>query len=93
MVILVQVTTDQEAVMAYYYMDENNKVQVTEIYDVTESDKNHHLSQMPNECTKAVHFDDWDNPGWLSQRSMDGESKIVKRKCCLTDLKISDIGR
>lgn len=34
---ILQVTSHHDAVMAFYYMDENNKVKVTEIFDVTDS--------------------------------------------------------
>uniref|UniRef100_A0A0A9W8S5 triacylglycerol lipase n=1 Tax=Lygus hesperus TaxID=30085 RepID=A0A0A9W8S5_LYGHE len=33
---ILQVTAHHDAIMAYYYMDENNKVRVTEIFDVTD---------------------------------------------------------
>lgn len=33
---ILQVTNHQESVYAYYYMDETNKVKVTEIFDMTE---------------------------------------------------------
>ncbi|XP_045619541.2 patatin-like phospholipase domain-containing protein 2 isoform X5 [Procambarus clarkii] len=32
---ILDVTTHQEALMAYYYLDDNNEVQVTEIFDLT----------------------------------------------------------
>lgn len=35
---ILDVTTHQEALMAYYYLDDNNEVRVTEIFDMTEAD-------------------------------------------------------
>lgn len=67
-----QTTSDQEAVIAYYYMDDNNKVQVTEIFDVTESESHTMLSMDEIDTNKKLQFDDWDEPSWLSQHTLDG---------------------
>nr|XP_053627131.1 patatin-like phospholipase domain-containing protein 2 isoform X4 [Cherax quadricarinatus] len=37
---ILDVTTHQEALMAYYYLDDNNEVQVTEIFDLTKDESN-----------------------------------------------------
>ncbi|KAI4472420.1 hypothetical protein M0802_016842 [Mischocyttarus mexicanus] len=67
---ILQVTTDQEAVIAYYYMDENNKVQVTEIFDVTDTDSHGILSIDEVENNTKLQFDGWDEPTWLSQHTL-----------------------
>ncbi|XP_078046131.1 brummer isoform X2 [Augochlora pura] len=67
---ILQVTTEQEAVMAYYYMDDNNKVQVTEIYDVTDSESHTMLSIDEIENNKKLQFDEWDDPTWFSQHTL-----------------------
>lgn len=36
--IIFQVTSHHDAVMAYYFMDENNQVKVTEIFDVSQAE-------------------------------------------------------
>ncbi|XP_018309842.1 patatin-like phospholipase domain-containing protein 3 isoform X2 [Mycetomoellerius zeteki] len=69
---ILQTTSDQEAVIAYYYMDDNNKVQVTEIFDVTESESHTMLSMDEIDTNKKLQFDDWDEPSWLSQHTLDG---------------------
>ncbi|KAK2586505.1 hypothetical protein KPH14_011400 [Odynerus spinipes] len=61
---------NQEAVMAYYYMDENNKVQVTEIFDVTDADSHAMLSLDEVETNTKLQFDEWDEPSWLSQHTL-----------------------
>ncbi|XP_006613807.1 1-acylglycerol-3-phosphate O-acyltransferase Pnpla3 isoform X3 [Apis dorsata] len=66
---ILQVTSDQEAVMAYYYMDDNNKVQVTEIFDVTDSESHTMLSIEEVENNTKLQFDEWDEPTWLSQHT------------------------
>ncbi|XP_061932274.1 uncharacterized protein LOC107993792 isoform X10 [Apis cerana] len=66
---ILQVTSDQEAVMAYYYMDDNNKVQVTEIFDVTDSESHAMLSIEEVENNTKLQFDEWDEPTWLSQHT------------------------
>ncbi|XP_003396134.1 1-acylglycerol-3-phosphate O-acyltransferase Pnpla3 isoform X1 [Bombus affinis] len=67
---ILQVTSEQEAVMAYYYMDDNNKVQVTEIFDVTDSDSHAMLSIEEIENNTKLQFDEWDTPTWLSQHTL-----------------------
>ncbi|KAK9296971.1 hypothetical protein QLX08_009162 [Tetragonisca angustula] len=67
---ILQVTSDQEAVMAYYYMDDNNKVQVTEIFDVTDSESHAMLSLDEIENNTKLQFDEWDEPTWLSQHTL-----------------------
>ncbi|XP_024883634.1 patatin-like phospholipase domain-containing protein 3 isoform X3 [Temnothorax curvispinosus] len=67
---ILQATSDQEAVIAYYYMDDNNKVQVTEIFDVTESESHTILSSDEVDTNKKLQFDDWDEPTWLSQHKL-----------------------
>ncbi|XP_026297021.1 1-acylglycerol-3-phosphate O-acyltransferase Pnpla3 isoform X3 [Apis mellifera] len=66
---ILQVTSDQEAVMAYYYMDDNNKVQVTEIFDVTDSESHAMLSIEEVENNTKLQFDEWDEHTWLSQHT------------------------
>ncbi|XP_034195034.1 brummer isoform X2 [Osmia lignaria lignaria] len=66
---ILQVTSEQEAVMAYYYMDENNKVQVTEIFDVTDTESHAVLSVDEVENNTKLQFDEWDEPTWLSQHT------------------------
>ncbi|XP_076767153.1 brummer isoform X3 [Xylocopa sonorina] len=67
---ILQVTSDQEAVMAYYYMDDNNKVQVTEIFDVTDTDSHAVLSVEEVENNSKLQFDEWDERAWLSQHTL-----------------------
>lgn len=72
---VLQVTSDQEAIMAYYYTDENNKVRVTEIFDVTDADAHGVLSPNEIEVNAKLQFDEWDEPTWLSQQTRcDGKS-------------------
>lgn len=48
-------------------MDDNNKVQVTEIFDVTDSESHTMLSIDEVNANTRLQFDDWDEPTWLSQ--------------------------
>uniref|UniRef100_A0A6M2DS36 triacylglycerol lipase n=1 Tax=Xenopsylla cheopis TaxID=163159 RepID=A0A6M2DS36_XENCH len=45
---ILEITKNHEAIMEYYYTDDENKIQVTEIYDVTDSDSP--ALQSPAEC-------------------------------------------
>ncbi|CAG9766070.1 unnamed protein product [Ceutorhynchus assimilis] len=65
---ILQVTSHHDAIMAYYYLDENNKVKVTEIFDVTDSESP--MLQTPHEkhVNTNLEFDDsWNNYGELGQ--------------------------
>lgn len=62
---ILQITSHHEAIMAYYYMDENNKVKVTEIFDVTDSDAPAVLTAQEKEINKELQFDDdWNDSAW-----------------------------
>ncbi|XP_011136998.1 patatin-like phospholipase domain-containing protein 3 isoform X2 [Harpegnathos saltator] len=67
---ILQATSDQEAVIAYYYMDDNNKVQMTEIFDVTDSESHAMLSMDEVDTNGKLEFDDWDEHTYLSQRTI-----------------------
>ncbi|KAF7267490.1 hypothetical protein GWI33_019288 [Rhynchophorus ferrugineus] len=77
---ILQVTSHHEAIMAYYYLDENNKVKVTEIFDVTEDESP--LLQTP--CEKDVNtnleFDDswtdYNQVGELAQDDLHSEYSL-----------------
>lgn len=56
--------------MVWYYMDDNNKVQVTEIYDVTDTERHAILSPDEVELNTKLQFDEWDEPTWLSQHTL-----------------------
>ncbi|KAF5308852.1 hypothetical protein FQR65_LT00552 [Abscondita terminalis] len=61
---ILRVTSHHEAIMAYYYMDEHNKVKVTEIYDVTDTDTPV-LTQNEKELNQQLEFDDdWNDGIW-----------------------------
>ncbi|XP_046394009.1 1-acylglycerol-3-phosphate O-acyltransferase Pnpla3-like isoform X3 [Ischnura elegans] len=59
---ILQVTSHHDAVMAFYYMDENNKVKVTEIFDVTDTDSPAILCPEEREAATQLEFDEdnWD---------------------------------
>nr|CAD7409564.1 unnamed protein product [Timema cristinae] len=72
---ILQVTSHHDAVMAYFYTDENNKVKVTEIFDVTEADGNVMLSPEERENNTQLEFEeDWSGldkkAAWLSQQTL-----------------------
>ncbi|XP_019755316.2 1-acylglycerol-3-phosphate O-acyltransferase Pnpla3 isoform X2 [Dendroctonus ponderosae] len=55
---ILEVTSDHDAVMAYYYLDENNKVKVTEIFDVTDSESSALQTPHERDLNKNLEFDD-----------------------------------
>lgn len=70
---ILQVTSHHETIMAYYYLDENNKVKVTEIFDVTDSDSP--IVQTSEEISLNTNLefdDDWTNQtDWLPNDQLD----------------------
>jgi len=54
---ILTVTSEHEAVYAYYYMDENNKVKVTEIFDMTDSDSPQIQTLHERETNQQLQFD------------------------------------
>lgn len=84
---ILQVTAHHDALMAFYYMDENNKVKVTEIFDVTEADENAEsnnvaeLREQTDETRILIDEDDCDEWGdeneplanaWVTSNSEEG---------------------
>jgi len=63
---ILQETAHHDTVMAFYYMDENNKVKVTEIVDVTDAGSSAVLSPEERANNMQLEFDD----DWLSQQVM-----------------------
>ncbi|KAK9870801.1 hypothetical protein WA026_009760 [Henosepilachna vigintioctopunctata] len=68
---ILQITSQHDNIMTYYYLDENNKVQVTEIFDVTESDSPVIQSSREKEVNESLEFDDenWAETLWVTQDS------------------------
>ncbi|XP_044747862.1 patatin-like phospholipase domain-containing protein 2 isoform X2 [Coccinella septempunctata] len=81
---ILRVTSQHETIMSYYYLDENNTVQVTEIFDVTESDSPIVQTAQEKDVNKALEFDDedWGATHW------DGEDEICanERKRSLAEI-------
>ncbi|XP_066999744.2 1-acylglycerol-3-phosphate O-acyltransferase Pnpla3 isoform X2 [Anabrus simplex] len=89
---ILQVTSHHEAIMAFYYMDENNKVKVTEIFDVTDADTSAMLSPEERENNTQLEYDsDWDEPmssTWVSQNTLIDDDLYVRR---YSSLGLSDV--
>lgn len=74
---ILQVTSHHETIMAYYYLDENNKVKVTEIFDVTESDSPLVQTTHEKEFNRNLEFDDdWDESTWTTAHALDDRTSI-----------------
>ncbi|XP_026326934.1 uncharacterized protein LOC113235457 [Hyposmocoma kahamanoa] len=57
---ILSVTAHNDALLAYYYLDSDNKVKMTEIYDVTDADTDVVQSQYERSVNKELEFDnDW----------------------------------
>ncbi|KAJ8725236.1 hypothetical protein PYW07_016194 [Mythimna separata] len=57
---ILNVTSHNEALLAYYYLDSENKMKMTEIYDVTDADTDAVQSPMERDVNKQLEFDnDW----------------------------------
>lgn len=60
---ILQVTSHHEAIMAYYYLDEN-KVKVTEIFDVTDSSD---IKTAALGCHNIGSEEEWDEATWIER--------------------------
>ncbi|XP_040171268.1 1-acylglycerol-3-phosphate O-acyltransferase Pnpla3-like isoform X4 [Anopheles arabiensis] len=68
---ILQVSSHHDAMYAYYYMDEDNKVKVTEIFDMSESDNPALQTANELEANQQLEFDtDWETtqPGTAAGR-------------------------
>ncbi|XP_063914558.1 patatin-like phospholipase domain-containing protein 2 isoform X3 [Zophobas morio] len=78
---ILQVTSHHETIMAYYYLDENNKVKVTEIFDVTDSDSPIVQTSHEREFNKNLEFDDdWDESTWTTTHALDDRMYLDERR-------------
>ena len=59
-------------------MDENNKVQVTEIFDMTDSESRV-LSPNEIEVNTSLQFDEWNEQTWLAQHARP-DGKLTYKK-------------
>ncbi|XP_069696120.1 uncharacterized protein bmm isoform X2 [Periplaneta americana] len=87
---ILQETAHHDTVMAYYYMDENHKVKVTEIVDVTDADTSAILTPEEQANNIQLEFDDeWNEhpTAWLSQQTLHEEDDPYYED----DLGLSDI--
>ncbi|XP_058118803.1 1-acylglycerol-3-phosphate O-acyltransferase Pnpla3-like [Anopheles coustani] len=76
---ILQVSSNHDAMYAYYYMDEDNKVKVTEIFDMSESDNPAIQTANERELNQQLEFDtDWETtqPDFLYTNSYDGDNMI-----------------
>lgn len=75
---ILQVTSHHETIMAYYYLDENNKVKVTEIFDVTDSDSPIVQTSHEKDINKNLEFDDdWDEATWTTSHALDDRMFVL----------------
>ncbi|XP_019869560.1 patatin-like phospholipase domain-containing protein 2 isoform X2 [Aethina tumida] len=59
---ILQITSQQDTIMAYYYLDENNKVKVTEIFDLTDAESPIVQTKEEKHLNNGLQFDDeWDD--------------------------------
>ncbi|XP_050092419.1 1-acylglycerol-3-phosphate O-acyltransferase Pnpla3-like isoform X2 [Anopheles aquasalis] len=76
---VLQVSSHHDAMYAYYYMDEDNKVKVTEIFDMSESDNPAIQTANERELNQQLEFDtDWETtqPDFLYTNSYGGDNII-----------------
>ncbi|XP_068908332.1 patatin-like phospholipase domain-containing protein 2 isoform X2 [Tenebrio molitor] len=84
---ILQVTSHHETIMAYYYLDENNKVKVTEIFDVTESDSPLVQTTHEKEFNRNLEFDDdWDESTWTTAHALDDHTYLEERRRSLAEM-------
>ncbi|XP_015119114.1 1-acylglycerol-3-phosphate O-acyltransferase Pnpla3 isoform X2 [Diachasma alloeum] len=73
---ILKVTSDQETLMAYYYMDdENKKIQRTEIFDIPGNS----IADTDISTKQRQTYDEmpWDEPTWLTQHSLTNANETL----------------
>ncbi|KAK9752169.1 Osteopetrosis-associated transmembrane protein 1 precursor [Popillia japonica] len=84
---ILQATQHHEALWTYYYLDENNKVKVTEIFDVTDSDSPIVQSAKEREINQQLQFDDdWNNSTWTSSPDEHSFLRLEDRSRSLAEI-------
>lgn len=69
---ILQITSQQDTIMAYYYLDENNKVKVTEIFDLTDAESSIVQTKEEKHLNNGLQFDDeWDDSSFCGQHADD----------------------
>lgn len=83
---ILQVTSHHDAVMAFYYMDDDYKVKITEIFDVTENGE--------VDSTKRKLSSDWEDPSvplFTSKHEEDhDEIKCLKEESSIIDTSVDE---
>ncbi|XP_049791047.1 patanin-like phospholipase domain-containing protein atgl-1 isoform X1 [Schistocerca nitens] len=92
---ILRVTSEHETVIGFYYQDKNNRVTMTEIYDVTDVDLPGALSPEEQENNTYLQFDeDFDDPTsstWPSQLALNGPySPYNNSMASISDLSLDD---
>lgn len=68
---ILEVIKHHESVMQYYYLDNDNQVKFTEIFDVTDSDSPLVQTEYEQEINENLEFDDeWNESGWPSSYAL-----------------------
>lgn len=76
---ILQATSNQDAMYAYYYMDDKNEVKVTEIFDMTEDGSPALQTAQERDLNQQLEFDsDWETtqPDFLFTESYGGDHMI-----------------
>ncbi|XP_053600600.1 uncharacterized protein LOC128669658 [Plodia interpunctella] len=77
---ILNVTTQNDALLAYYYLDDENKMKITEIYDVTEADTDAVQSPTERDVNKQLEFDnDWSAELLAQDDDLDLEDTLSDR--------------
>ncbi|XP_045487959.1 uncharacterized protein LOC110998337 [Pieris rapae] len=76
---ILNVTNHNDALLAYYYLDSDNKMKMTEIYDVTDADTDAVQSPDERDLNKQLEFDnDWSGD-FLAEEVEDIEIEELER--------------
>lgn len=88
---ILKVTSQHENILTYYYLDDNNTVKVTEIFDVTDSDSPVLQNADEKLNNEKLEFDDeWDEAVWTPQEAENLMNKS-KTSLAISELSLDDI--
>ncbi|XP_066973761.1 1-acylglycerol-3-phosphate O-acyltransferase Pnpla3-like isoform X1 [Macrobrachium rosenbergii] len=79
---IMNVTTHQEALMAYYFLDDNNEVRVTEIFDMTDDDPTADSCGLEVDSDHRLTIPDTNLSHWTMSRNDSINSEDYEESVC-----------
>ncbi|XP_008547694.1 1-acylglycerol-3-phosphate O-acyltransferase Pnpla3 [Microplitis demolitor] len=89
---ILHVTTDYDALMAYYYMNQNkNTAGINDLFKIKSNDYNVDLNFVDNSNVNIEFSDDsWDEPDWIAQHTLADVTEIKNNTMSMKEIHIKE---